>query len=52
MLSTGMLSNPASALAAYYNGTKSLPVKHLVKGRVILAGKHDGKWGGMIISKK
>lgn len=34
------------------NGLKSLPVKRMKGGEVILAGKLENRWGGMIIKKK
>lgn len=33
-------------------GIKDVPVKRMLVGKVILAGKIDGKWGGMTIRKK
>lgn len=53
-ISNKMISNPLSfnALFDFLSGARSLPVKRMVEGQVILAGKINGKWGGMIISKK
>lgn len=33
-------------------GTRKLPVKKMIGGEVLLAGKLDGKWGGMYIKKE
>lgn len=45
----------ASAWATLLSSIKStskMPVKNLIGGEVLLAGKLSGKWGGMYISKK
>ena len=34
------------------SGVRNLPVKRMKAGQVILAGKINGTWGGMNISKK
>lgn len=34
------------------SGARSLPVKRMKGGCIILAGKINGTWGGMKISKK
>lgn len=54
IVSTSMISNPLSfkALADFMTGVKNLPVKRMKAGQVILAGKINGTWGGMNISKK
>ncbi len=41
-----------STLLASIKNTYSMPVKKLIGGEVLLAGKLSGKWGGMYISKK
>lgn len=53
-LSSSMISNPLSfkALFDFMSGIKNLPVKRMKAGQVILAGKINGTWGGMKISKK
>lgn len=53
-ISSNIISNPTSLKAAidFMNGLKSLPVKRMKGGEVILAGKLDNRWGGMIIKKK
>ena len=49
-----MISNPLSfkALTDFISGLRSLPIKRMKAGQVILAGKINGTWGGMKISKK
>lgn len=41
-----------STLLESIKNTYSMPVKKLIGGEVLLAGKLSGKWGGMYISKK
>ncbi len=52
-ISSTMISNPLSVKAAadFYNGLRDLSVKQLKGGEVILAGKLNNNWGGMIIYK-
>lgn len=53
-ISSNIISNPISLKAAidFMNGLRSLPVKRMKGGEVILAGKINNRWGGMIIKKK
>lgn len=53
-ISSSMISNPLSfkALADFMSGIRNLPVKRMKGGQVILAGKINGTWGGLKISKK
>lgn len=53
-ISSSMINNPLSfkALADFMSGIKNLPIKRLKGGQVILAGKINGTWGGIKISKK
>ena len=53
-LSNKMISNPFSfqALYNFMSNVRNLPVKRMKAGQVILAGKINGTWGGMRISKK
>jgi hypothetical protein len=53
-ISSSMISNPLSfkALTDFISGLRSLPIKRMKAGQVILAGKINGTWGGMKISKK
>lgn len=41
-----------STLMSSIKSTAKMPVKNLIGGEVLLAGKLSGKWGGMYISKK
>lgn len=53
-ISSNIISNSTSlkAVIDFMNGLKSLPVKRMKGGEVILAGKLENRWGGMIIKKK
>ncbi|WP_278994971.1 hypothetical protein [Prevotella melaninogenica] len=53
-LSLDMIKNPFSfkSLFDFMSGVRNLPVKRMKAGQVILAGKINGTWGGMNISKK
>lgn len=53
-ISNTMISNTLSLGSAisFMKGLTNLPVKRMNAGQVILAGKINGKWGGMKISKK
>ncbi|MGF0099219.1 hypothetical protein ACQRD6_12970 [Prevotella sp. SGI.027] len=53
-ISSNMIKHPLSykALSDFMSGLKSLPIKRMKGGQVILAGKINGTWGGMKISKK
>ena len=48
----GSNSTSLKAVIDFMNGLKSLPVKRMKGGEVILAGKLENRWGGMIIKKK
>lgn len=37
--------------ADFFTNVKSIPVKHIESGRVILLSKIDGSWGGLVIDK-
>lgn len=52
-ISSNIISNSTSlkAVIDFMNGLKSLPVKRMKGGEVILAGKLENRWGGMIIKK-
>ena len=53
-VSSDIIKNPFSLKSAidFMNGLRELPVKRMVAGEVILAGKINNRWGGMIIKKK
>lgn len=53
-ISSSIISNPISVKAAadLFNGLRSLTVKRMKYGEVILAGKINNRWGGMVITKK
>lgn len=53
-LSTTITGNKASlgSLTEFYQGLKGLSSAKLIGGKVILAGKINGQWGGMTIIKE
>lgn len=38
-------------MAEFFNNVRSIPVKHIASGRVILMSKIDNQWGGLVIDK-
>lgn len=42
----------AASIQQMFKTLEAMPVKRLVKGKVLLAGKHENLWGGMTIEKK
>lgn len=52
-VSSNMINNPLSFKSAwdFINGLRDLPIKRLKGGEVVLAGKLNGNWGGMVIYK-
>ena len=52
-ISSSILKNPLSFKATYdfLMGLHELPIKRMKAGEVILAGKINGRWGGLRISK-
>lgn len=52
-VSNGIVKDPLSyqSVLELFKGSQGLPVKRLVHGKVILAGKLNNRWGGMIITK-
>lgn len=52
-VSSTIISDPLSikSIVDVFNGTRSLPVKHIKEGRAIFTSKIDGSWGGIVIDK-
>lgn len=52
-ISNNIINNPASLKSAadFFTNVRSIPVKHISSGRVILLSKIDGSWGGLVIDK-
>lgn len=52
-ISNNIINNPASlkSAAEFFNNVRSIPVKHIESGRVILLSKIDNNWGGLVIDK-
>lgn len=53
-ISSSILRNPISgkAFLDFWKGSTNLPIKRLAGGQVILGGKINNRWGGLVISKK
>lgn len=52
-ISNNIINNPLKLKSAadFFTNVKSIPVKHIESGRVILLSKIDGSWGGLVIDK-
>ena len=52
-ISNNIINNPASLKSAadFFTNVRSIPVKHIESGRVVLLSKIDGNWGGLVIDK-
>ncbi len=52
-ISNNIIANPISlkSVAEFFNNVRSIPVKHIASGRVILMSKIDNQWGGLVIDK-